>query len=296
MAAPPGHLDTIEWAYASGCRRALGFAFAFRTTVAPLGAYLETLLAAFPVDGERPAAVYSLLDRGRGAPRRWIGYVDDQRVAFTDRASLALAYLLWHLNREVVEHSSDLLLLHAAGAVEGGGGVVLPGPMEAGKTTTVAGLVRAGMRYLSDEIVAVDPRTLTLQPYPKALTVDAGSWGVLADLQPRLEDDLVDFVAEQWHVPPGSLRADAVAAPCPPRIIVAPRFRAGAASRLEPVARAEMLALLASSTFAFRARPRRNLQTLAELVMACDCYRLTVGDLDTACVLVSEALDEAMKR
>ena len=48
--------------------------------------------------------------------------------------------------------------------------------MESGKTTLVAGLVLAGLRYLTDEAVAIRPADGGITPFPKALSVDHGSW------------------------------------------------------------------------------------------------------------------------
>ena len=82
------------------------------------------------------------------------------------------------------------MLVHA-GAVEWDGHAALfPAPMESGKTTLVAGLVRAGARYLSDEAAAIDPETLLVHPFPKSLTIGAGSWEVLADLAPAVDPEV----------------------------------------------------------------------------------------------------------
>ena len=47
--------------------------------------------------------------------------------------------------------------------------VALPGHMEAGKTTLTAGLVRAGLGYLTDEALAFDRETLLVLPIPEAV-------------------------------------------------------------------------------------------------------------------------------
>src|SRR5690606_33425082 len=126
-------------------------------------------------------------------------------------------------------------------------------------TTTVAGLVRAGFRYLTDEAVAIDPDTMLALPYPKAMSVNRGSWQALGDLRPPH----AHFVAGQWQLPARSIRPDAVAEPSSVRFAVLPRYRPGATTSLEPVSRAEMLVQLADSAFHFQRAPRRNLSVLA---------------------------------
>lgn len=69
----------------------------------------------------------------------------------------------------MVDASGDHLLFHA-GAVQGAnGGVMLPGVSGSGKSTLVAGLVRGGLGYLSDEVVAVSLSEPLMLPYPKAI-------------------------------------------------------------------------------------------------------------------------------
>ncbi len=205
--------------------------------------------------------------------------------------SHALGMLLWHINREAVSRSPDLVRVHAAVAARGDSAVLLPAEMEAGKTTLVAGLVRRGLSYLSDEVAAVEPHSLRVRAYPKALAIDPGSWSVLADLRPTLEEGMEAFLPPQWLVPANDIRAEAVTASATPRLLIAPRYEEGAATRLEPIPRADALLLTAAATFELSEHPRRDLETLAAVLRGCDCYRLVVGDLEAACDAVLGAFD-----
>lgn len=216
---------------------------------------------------------------------RYVVRYEGKPVLATSVPDIAITVLLWHFNAEVIRRSTPRYpLVHAGGVVCDGSAVLLPAPPESGKTTTVAGLLRAGFGYLTDEAVAIDPASLTAQPYPKALSVDAGSWEVLADLQPEHGHR----VSGQWHVPPTQFGPDTVSGPAPVRFIVTPSYQEAAPTRLQPLSQAETLVALADSTFNFRDDPARNLSVLARLVLAADCYRLTIGDLDSAVRLISE--------
>jgi hypothetical protein len=266
----------------------LRHSFRVRLYDAELGRYVEEVYAALP-EGRPDARCYSLIDRGPGerGARRYALYWDDERVELTNTLQRGLALLLWHVNQEAVRATvGSHVVLHAAGAERDGVTVLLPAAMEAGKTTTVAGLLRAGFRYLTDEAVALDPDTLAALPFHKPLSIDAGSWEVLADLRP----DDPERVLAQWQVAPTSvapLCSDVV-----PRVIVAPQYVAGASTELLPITRGAMLAHLAGCCFAFADQPRRNLDVLARLVAAADCRRLVVGDLDRAVDLIKELVEE----
>jgi hypothetical protein len=279
---------------------ALEHTFEVATNVEAVRDYLDDVLAGLADAGPGPAARHELLDLTLTAPPppappplrvdhghewRYVVRYGGEPVLGTSVLDIAITVLLWHVNAEVVRRSTPRYpLVHAGGVVSHGVAVLLPAPPESGKTTTVAGLLRAGFGYLTDEAVAVDPAGLLAHPYPKALSIDAGSWEVLADLRPPHSER----VSGQWHVPPTQIRADAVAGPAPVRFIVTPRYQEAAPTRLQPISRAETLMTLADSTFNFQDEPARNLSVLARLVATADCYRLTIGDLDSAVRLVTE--------
>ncbi|MDP8969905.1 MAG: hypothetical protein M3N52_05320 [Actinomycetota bacterium] len=286
-----GHLDTVAWGHVTGRYRALGHDFCVRTSDPALGRYCEEIFSAFAAPG-RARSVYSVLDRGERTRKRYAVYHDGERIALSRSPSHAFGTLLWHVNQSVVASTTDVVLVHAAAAERGGAAVLLPAPMESGKTTLVAGLVRRGLRYLTDEAVAVDPVTSQVRPFPKALSIDRGSWQVLADLRPDVDPAVAAYTKLQWQVPAEAIRPGALAPPALPRLVVAPRYEAGSDTTLRPVSRARMLTLMAESTFNFHAAGRRNLEVLARVVRRSDCYLLTVGDLARACTLVLDALSD----
>ena len=180
--------------------------------------------------------------------------------------------------------------MHAAGAVRDGVAVLLPAPMEHGKTTTVAGLLRAGYDYLTDEVVAVEPSSLLVHAFPKPLSLDRGSWPVLPELEPP-----VRLTEDQWQVPASALGA-ATSPPVRAGLVIVPGYRPGAATELVPLSRPEALVLLAESCFDFRTRPERDLPVLGRLLAGTSCFRLQIGDLDEAVALVDGAVRDVAER
>jgi len=269
----------------TGCYHALEHVFDIATNDVAVQNYLHDVLIDLTYAGVGEPARYELLDLGGADSRHYLVRCNGKPVTATDWLDRALAVLLWRINAEVVRRSTPrYTIVHAAAAVLHGVAVLLPAPAESGKTTTVAGLVRAGFGYLTDEAVAIDPATLLAQPYPKALSVDRGSWEVLADLRPPH----ADRVAGQWQLPSRLIRPNAVSGPAPVRFVVTPAYAAGSTTRLEPISPGEMLVGLADCTFQFQDDAQRNLTVLARVVTSADCYRLIVGDLDRAVLLIEE--------
>jgi hypothetical protein len=270
--------------------RALGFDFGVAAEDAGLVAYLTTIFGQFEQAGE-PASWYTIDAVERDGEqvmrlRSADGFELEHTVAWR-----IFAALVWHVNRRVIADSQDRLLIHASAAADGDTALLFPAAMEAGKTTLVAGLVRAGLSYVTDEAVAIDLGSGLVEPFPRSLSVDPGSWEVLADLEPELPAGIGPYVRAQWQVPPRSIRADAVADTCRPRFVITPQYRAGSTTRLEPLGRADAVRTMAEHSFNFRRHGGPALHVLADVARRSTCHRLVVGDLDEACELIFGLLE-----
>ena len=290
----PDALSQATWTYTTRTFQALGYRFAVRSTDAELGRLFDDLYRPCAVPGD-PNTWYSIVAPEPVDMEREL-YIDDRRVASLERPSWLVRWVTWHVNHQVIACSSDYVLLHAAAAARDGVGVLLPAASEAGKTTLVAGLVRSGFAYLTDEAAAIDPSTLQIEPYPKPLSIDRGSWEVLADLAPSDAEVAGGYHAGQWHVSPASLRPDAVSGAIRASVVVFPRFERGAGTSCEPVVRSQGLIELLRHTFRFYDDGRRNLEVLAEVLRDADCYRLLSGDLGTACEAIETLTDRVARR
>lgn len=85
----------------------------------------------------------------------------------------------------ITARAGDLVMLHAAALAdpETGRTLVLVGPSGMGKTTAARTLATAGLVYVTDETVAIDLDGVVL-PYPKPLSVLAGTGSVKSQLSP----------------------------------------------------------------------------------------------------------------
>jgi hypothetical protein len=268
--------------YTTPTFRALDYRFQVAVDDADFGAYVASLFASLPVTDE-PGT-------------RWVVQPDDGEWQLTiDGQPNGSAAGIGALTGEIVRALNALaigswegVVCHAGGVSRDGAGFVFPADMEQGKTTLTTGLVRAGFRYLTDEGVAFRPGTAEIEPYAKPMSIDPGSWHLFPELEPRVDLAADDYKKDQWQVPPASVRPDAAGGVCVARGIVFPQYQGGEHTMLEPIGRAEALVELAKNTFNFRTRGREALEALAVVVRDVDCYRMTVGDLDTACALVDE--------
>lgn len=213
-------------------------------------------------------------------------HLDAIRLLATPARSIAFQSLLWHANRQAIERTRDCVLVHASAAASGGTSIVLPGPMGAGKSTLVAALVRAGLDYLTDEVVAIDPTSGLVRPYPKYLSLDGDQAGA------AVPESVQAYLGDSTLVAAEALRPGAAARePARPHVVVTPRYEPGAPATLEPLRPAAALATLAQHAFHLEADPARTLDVLGRLVESAQCWSLVSGDVPSATRVLLELVE-----
>lgn len=263
--------------------RRLSFGFVVRCDDPALREYISGVLSRFAVpEVEDDATTYEVQDLGPSATSsRYRLQIDGKWVLGSGDPSHILSDLFSHVNVDTVEAAREHVLVHAGAVVTPGGvGVVLPAPSGSGKTTLVAGLVRSGFGYLSDEAAVLDPLTGTLHPYPVHLSLKGASRDRFPEGVPEPSHER--FAGEAWHVDPETIRAGAVAEPCEVGFVIAHRYEPGADLRIEPLTPAEACMELVGNLMLGRRDAPRSLDLLARICHVSKSYRLTHGDLGKA--------------
>jgi hypothetical protein len=284
--------DAHHWAYCGPALKALSYRFAVCCDDAGFGGHISWLLSSLR-DSDAGA--------GEQAPHRYTltaspdrpGTLDIRRdgepVASRLAPGVAVGWLVWDVNRLAAELSGEHLLFHSGGLEASGVGILVPATSGSGKSTLTAGLVRAGLGYLSDELVALELAPAAgvgpgrLLPYPKPITVKPGSFGVLADMAP---DTLKGECDGEWQVPVGSGSGRRVGVPCEPGYVVVPRYDPSAETALIRLSETEAFFTLALHAVNLLPHGPAGSEALGRLAAHCGCYALPYSDLDGACELV----------
>ncbi len=202
-----------------------------------------------------------------------------------------LPHLEWFINWQIIRNRHDYLQLHASSLEMDGRALILPGSPGRGKSTLTAGLLARGWSYLCDEFALVDPDTLMVHPFPRALCMKEASFDVVERLGLPLYRKTPYYKVTKGRVGflnPLEIRADVVGKPSCVRWVVFPQYIPGATPTLEPMTRSQGAYALARQCFNFPVYEALAVDILTDVVRSADCYRLVSGEIGKTCDLLDD--------
>lgn len=235
---------------------------------------------------------YLDLHRSRGL-RRWfrsqVHFTQDGVTPFKP-LPLDQAYPMfeWVLNWCVSHRAHGYLIIHAAVLEKHGRAIILPAPPGSGKSTLCAALLGHGWRLLSDEMTLLRPEDGMLVPMPRPVSLKNASIGVIRALQPeavlsRPVDDTTKGTVAHVKAPRASI--ERVSEPARPGCIVFPRYEAGAATRLAPLARARAFMQVADNSFNYQVLGARGFAALGQLIETAPAHTFEYSSVPEAMAL-----------
>jgi len=278
-----------EWVHRTPNLSALSYRFAVRTDDLSVGRQIDAALAGLRDHYETAFVEHWYSLTAAETPGGTLDVArDGQILARGQQSGDALGWVVWDVNRAAADAGADHLLFHS-GAIEADGtGVLIPGASGSGKSTLTAGLVRAGLGYLTDELAALHMASGRLVPYPKPITVKRGSFAVLADIGPDAcpAPGSRPWAGQEWQVAVGEGTGRAIGTPCVPGFVIVPRHDAGAATTLTPLSDTQTFFAMAVNAVNLVEHGSAGTCALGQLARGCRCFSLTFSDLDEACRLV----------
>jgi hypothetical protein len=226
-----------------------------------------------------------------------IGFARLQAAAFEGRALYLATHPLATISLMELLERRGRYSLHAACLAHEGRGVLLAGPTGAGKSTLTLALVRAGMAFVSDDVVFLEhePRDRAGAGAVRVLGF-ADDVGVTEDAAARFDElgGLLEAPPADGFPKRLTRMEDAFAvAPvprCEPRALVFPEVVRDRPSRLLPLdPKDAWLRLVPDVLLTQPAGTQSHLRALAALLAQVDCRRLeSGGDLEAAVQLVKD--------
>lgn len=193
--------------------------------------------------------------------------------------------LEWGINWCIATRAHHLLMLHSAVVERHGKAILFPAWPGHGKSTLCTALVFSGWRLLSDEFGLVRPEDGMLLPIPRLIPLKNESIEIIrnfctdAFIGPSFLKTRKGTVA---HVRPPEDSILRSQEPAKPRWLIFPRWIAGAALSLEPLAKSDAFLMVATNSFNYEVLDETAFRLVTAMVKDCDCYSLVYSDLTEA--------------
>jgi hypothetical protein len=179
----------------------------------------------------------------------------------------------------------DLYFVHSAVLEFEGKACMLVGPNNSGKSTTAWALLHHSFRYLSDELGPVDPKTLQVHPYPRAL------W--LRREPPGPHQLPSHKIQTSWMlcVPPESFPNGVSRNPTTLGAIFFVRYSPAAARpSCRLIGKAEAAGRILANALNPGAHSENGLDAAVEISTRTACFELLTTSLSEACAVIKAAL------
>jgi HprK-related kinase A len=251
---------------------------------------IELLYGDYPLREQDGFADFHVHMRRTGGLRRWyrpqVFFDIDGLIPFEPLPQAhAFPMLEWALNWCISTRAHAHLMIHAAVIERDGLAAILPAPPGSGKSTLCAALVSRGWRLLSDELALIRPHDGLLVPVPRPISLKNRSIDVIRAFA---RDPVISRPVENTtkgtvaHVKaPGAsvARAHETARPA---WIIFPKYEAGAATSLTPIARARGFFRVAENAFNYSAMGAAGFNALADTIGRSAIYDFRYSVLEEA--------------
>lgn len=251
----------------------------------------------YQLDRPHPDAIRIDVVRASDRLRPWYRFevwADGVRRYSFGRVKSMVPRIEWAINWQIMHYLPRYFELHAGVVEIDGEGVIFPAVSGSGKSTLVTALVSRGWRYLSDEFALIDPDSLLLHPYPKAICMKEGSFEMLASMghaparrhtHVHRRKGSVTFIDPRRF---GEVRRE----PCPIRHVIFCRYDKDRPPTIRPISRADAVLRLHAQSFNFSKFKASGIRIMSDVVRQARCHELRSGAIDETCDLVSTTVRE----
>ena len=267
------------------------FATRLHTAIPSVADGIALLYADYPVLRDTSFADFHLQLTRPVSLRRWfrpqVTLLYDGRSLFKPLPlDQAFPMFEWGLNWCFASRAHRYLIIHAAVLEKRGRAVILPAPPGSGKSTLCAALAGSGgWRLLSDELTLLSLEHGNIVPLPRPISLKNGSIDVIRNYLPECTlstpvHDTTKGTVAHMKAPTESVQRWAENAV--PGWIVFPRYRADAATQLQPLDPAGTFMRVADNCFNYSLLAADGFEALAGLIERSAGFTFEYSDLDEA--------------
>lgn len=205
---------------------------------------------------------------------------------------------LQHLMRDALTQlngvSETQLIFHAAALAYEGNAVMLCGQSGSSKSSLAAWLTAAGLKYLSDEVVAMPIDHQKISGLCRSIALKRGSTFIWRHwLKDQASDGFLKFKDDSAWIEPTLFNPNAIQAVAEPRILIFPHYHHEAEFLVKRITQAEALFRLLQNLVNARNFPDYGMAATSRLARRVNAYTLTYSDIETASTWIQQTIQNS---
>jgi len=195
-----------------------------------------------------------------------------------------------------IDRSEFSFAIHAGAVCDTQRTLVLPGAAGSGKTSLTAALVHRGLSYLSDDLILLDPKTLSLSGVPFSICVKEAGLDLLGPKFPALYDQVSHRRPDGMvvrYLPPPADRVHDPSTPAPePAWLVFPHYDPQGPTELTALTASAALRKLLSTSTLSTDLTHAQVAGLLERIRGVEAFDLSVSDLEQGLAILTRLFGE----
>ncbi len=223
----------------------------------------------------------------------FIIYKDQQEAFCCGSKRSAISSLEWLVTTSILNIIlSPFLLLHAGGIVNNNKkAMLIVAAAEAGKSSTVTGLLLKGFKCLSDDVVLIDTDSEDVHFVPRSFKISKDLHRHLPELNNKLDVTNTTTVEEQYiRFNPERICRDPFSNASEVGWIIFLTNNGSAGCKLRPVGQIEALRLFFQETLNIEDHGYKCIDRIASIIEGSVCYEMNRGNLDETISLLSDLM------
>lgn len=287
----------------AGLRLSTGpFVFSISSPLSSIAESLLKLYRDFPIAGEREFVDFHVRIQLSSGIRRLFRpqsiFDVDGFVPFKPLpGKQAFALLEWGMNWCIYSHAHQFLIIHGAVLERNGYALLMPAPSGSGKSTLCAALMCSGWRLLSDELILVNPKTGTIHPLCRPVSLKNQSIEILRNFAPDavLSEPIPDTSkGTVAHMRPTSSSVNNIGTVAIPRRVIFPRYCAGSDTTLTALKRSSVFMSLVENAFNYSLLGQLGFDSMSRLVEAIDGFSVEYSSLEDVVTRLNDMAFESL--
>lgn len=203
--------------------------------------------------------------------------------------------VLWLLMQDVVTQlngtATTNLVFHAAALADVNSGIILCGQSGTGKSSLAAWLTANGLRYLTDEVIALSTEGNEISGLCRSIVLKRGSAFIWRRWLTHTDSDgFLQFNDGSAWVEPTLFNTESVCAAVQPRVLIFPHYASEAEFHVEQLSPADALFRLLQCLVNTRNFPDHGMSAAAHLARQVTAFSLTYSNIESATEWIKQTI------